>query len=280
MLDSQTHRSTPRAVNTVEWYRDARRWRLVGFELGLTVLLMGVYFLIRGQRPDDVDSAVARSLAIVRFEQQIGIFTEVRWQEFFLPYGWLMKVANLIYAWGHYPVMAAIAVWLVLKDPSRFRFMRNVLLVSAVIGIAAYYALPTAPPRLMEIHGYDFGFVDTVHNVSSNVSYFQPSWFVNDYAAVPSFHFGWIALSSAAIWANTNNRWVKAGAVSMSLAMWWAVTVTGNHYFFDMVMGGVVVAFSWMLVTALYQVRWNIRNASEESGAQGDPETIGSAAAK
>ncbi len=279
MLSPQTHRSTPRPVDSVEWYRDGRRWRVVGFELGLTVALMAIYFLIRGQRPDDVDSAVARSLAIVHFEQQIGIFNEVRWQEFFLPHDWLMKVANFIYAWGHYPVMAAIAVWLVIKDPSRFRFMRNVLLVSAVIGIAAYYVLPAAPPRLMEIHGYDFGFVDTVHNVSSNVSYFQPSWFVNDYAAVPSFHFGWIALSSAAIWANTNNRWVKAGAVTMSVVMWWAVTVTGNHYFFDMVMGGVVVAFSWMLVTALYQVRWNSRNSTAESDPPADADQPGSPAA-
>jgi len=245
-----------RPANKVEWYRDRHRWRVAGFELGITMSLMVVYFLIRGQRPDDVDAAVARSLAIVHFEQQIGIFAEVRWQEFFLPHEPVMKVANIIYAWGHYPVMAVIAVWLVLKDPARFRFMRNVLLVSALIGIVAYYVLPAAPPRLMEIHGYDFGFVDTVHNVSSNVSYFQPTPFVNDYAAVPSFHFGWIALSSAAIWANTNNRWVKAGAVAMSVLMWWAVTVTGNHYFFDMIMGGVVVAFSWILVTALHQVRW------------------------
>ena len=229
------------SVNKVEWYRDPHRLRTAGIELAITVALMVLYFLIRGQRPDDVDAAVARSLAIVHFEQQVGIFAEVRWQEFFLPHEPIMKVANFIYAWGHYPVMAAIAVWLALKDASRFRFMRNVMLVSALIGIASYYVLPAAPPRLMEIHGYDFGFVDTVHNVSSNVSYFQPSLFVNDYAAVPSFHFGWIALSSAAIWANTNNRWVKAGAVTMSVVMWWAVTVTGNHYFFDMIMGGVVV---------------------------------------
>jgi hypothetical protein len=40
----------------------------------------------------------------------------------------------------------------------------------------------------------------------------------------------------------------------MSVVMWWAVTVTGNHYFFDMVMGGVVVVLSWMFVRALGDV--------------------------
>ena len=108
----------------------------------------------------------------------------------------------------------------------------------------------------MEIHGYDFGFVDTVHNAASGVSYFQPGPFVNDYAAVPSFHFGWIALMSAAIWANTRRKSIRTAAVLMSAAMWWAVTVTGNHYFFDMIMGGVVVAVSWFLVSWLHQIQW------------------------
>ncbi len=118
----------------------------------------------------------------------------------------------------------------------------------------------------MELHGYDFGFVDTVHGEEANVNYFQPGPFVNDYAAVPSFHFGWIALCSAAIWVNTSNRWVRAGAVALSVAMWWAVTVTGNHYFFDMIMGGLVVFFSWMLVSWLHQ-RWGANAAEQEPEA-------------
>jgi hypothetical protein len=106
----------------------------------------------------------------------------------------------------------------------------------------------------MESYGYDFGFIDTVHGAESGVSYFQPGPFVNDYAALPSFHFGWILLSSMAIWVNTQSRYIRAGAVLMSVLMWWAVTVTGNHYFFDMVMGGVVVILSWIFVGAMGDV--------------------------
>jgi len=220
-----------------------------------TAGFMALYFAARGLRPDAVEASVGRSLQIIRFEQQLGIFQEVTWQQLFISNGAIMYVANLVYAWLHYPVMLVIALWLVVKDPIRFRFIRNVLVVSALIGIASYWILPAAPPRLMEIHGYDFGFIDTVHGADSGVNYFQPGPFVNDYAAVPSFHFGWIALSSAAIWVNTTNRWVRAGAVAMSLVMWWAVTVTGNHYFFDMAMGGVVVLFSWLLVSAFERRR-------------------------
>ena len=232
-------------------YRDRRRMGVVAREILGTAAFMVVYFAARGLRPEAIEDSVARSLQIIRFEQQMGIFHEVAWQQSFLSNSFLLTTANFIYAWLHYPVMAVIAVWLVIKNPERFRFIRNVLIVSALIGIASYWLLPAAPPRLMEIHGFDFGFVDTVHGGASNVNYFQPGPFVNDYAAVPSFHFGWIALCSAAIWANTQSRWVKAGAVAMSLLMWWAVVVTGNHYFFDMAMGGVVVLFSWLLVSAL-----------------------------
>ena len=246
--------SVSQRPSTRAWYADSRRLRVVATEIGISALMMIAYFLIRGLRPDNVPAAVGRSLAIIHFEQQVGLFQEVRWQEAFLPHRWLMDAANVIYAWGHYPVLLAIALWLVVKDPVRFRFLRNVMLVSALIGVASYWVLPAAPPRLMELHGYDFGFVDTVHGATSNTVYFQPGPFVNNYAAVPSFHFGWIALASAAIWTNTRIPWARVVAVLMSVLMWWAVTVTGNHFFFDMIMGAVVVGASWLLVAALYHV--------------------------
>lgn len=253
-------------------YRDRRRMGIVALEILGTAAFMAIYFAARGLRPEAVEDSVARSLQIVRFEQQIGIFHEVTWQQAFLSNGFLMWAANFIYAWLHYPVMALIAIWLVIKDRERFRFVRNVLIVSALIGVASYWILPAAPPRLMELHGYDFGFVDTVHGAASNVNYFQPGPFVNDYAAVPSFHFGWIALCSAAIWVNTPNRWVRTGAVAMSAVMWWAVVVTGNHYFFDMAMGGVVVLFSWLLVSALSRTEpENEQPAHEEPPRQPQP---------
>lgn len=245
---------------------DGERVRVIATEILGTAAIMVVYFLLRGIRPPDVDGSVTRSLAVIQFEQQIGVFQEVRWQAMFLPYGPLMAVANWVYAWGHYPVMLAIALWLVIKDPARFRFVRNVLLLSAVAGIVSYWLLPAAPPRLMEFHGYDFGFHDTVHGAQSTVSYFQPGPFVNDYAALPSFHFGWILLSSLAIWTNTTGRIPRTLAVLMSVTMWWAVTVTGNHYFFDMVFGGLVVVFAWLVVQKFTERREAAREAEPASG--------------
>ena len=243
------------AQKPAAWYADRSRWRLIALEILGTAAVLVVYFFIRGVRPDSVDNSVARSLVIVRFEQQLGIFHEAQWQEMFVSSKVLMTIANVIYAWLHYVVLLSIALWLVIKDPKRFRFIRNVMMVSAIIGIFCYWVLPAAPPRLMEPNGYDLGFIDTVHGATSNVHYFQPGPFVNDYAAVPSFHFGWMALASTAIWVNTQRRWLKVMAVGLSIVMWWAVTVTGNHYFFDMIMGGAVVGFAWLFVATLEETR-------------------------
>ncbi len=230
-----------------------RNRRVAALELGGTVAFLLVYFLIRGLRPPDVEESVRRSLEIVRFEQQLGVFWEATWQAAVIESKLLVTVANFVYAWLHFPVLGILAVWLVFRDLERFRFLRNVLVVSALIGIVAYWVLPAAPPRLLEVAGYDFGFVDTVHGEGSNAHYVQPGPFVNDYAAVPSFHFGWIALASAAIWVSTSGRFWKAVAILLSAAMWWAVVVTGNHFFFDMIFGAVVVAASWVFVGWLHR---------------------------
>jgi hypothetical protein len=233
------------------WYADRRRWRLVTGEILGTSAILVVYFLLRGIRPDATDDSVARSLHLIRLEQRLGVFQEATWQSAFIDHDWLISVANWIYAWGHYPVLLAIALWLVVKDPIRFRFVRNVMFLSAVMGILSYWLLPAAPPRLMAANGYDFGFIDTVHGATSNAHYFQPGPFVNDYAALPSFHFGWILLATLAIWGNTGRTLPRAAAVALSVIMFWAITVTGNHYFFDMVFGAAVVLLSWVIVDAL-----------------------------
>ena len=242
-----------RPTRPLPWYLDVKRLGVATVEMLGTVAALFIYFFVRGGRPDDIEASLGRGLQIVDLEKRLGIFTEVHWQEMFLQYDLLMAIANQVYAWGHYPVLAAIGTWLAIKNPSRFRFVRNVMLLSGVLGIAAYWLLPTAPPRLLHLSGIDFGFVDTVHG-GAGVVYLQPAPFVNDFAALPSFHFGWIALASAAIWVNTRNPFLRAFAVALSIVMWWAIVVTGNHFFFDMVAGGFIVGISWVAVAYLDRI--------------------------
>jgi hypothetical protein len=216
-----------------------------GRDFVVVVAVIGVYFLLRGQAPGRDGFAVSLTIHLVDFEKALHVFWEPTIQEWSIRYHPVQEFANGIYAYGHFPVLALVGAWLWFRGRERFTLMRNAMFISMVIGLAFYYILPAAPPRLMALHGYNLGFVDTVFGGNTSVQYAQPSLILNEYAAIPSFHFGWIALASAAIWVNTESRWLRVLAVAMSVVMAWAIVASANHLFFDMALGGVVVAVSW-----------------------------------
>lgn len=227
------------------------RWPVFARDIALVLGVIAVYFFARGMAPDRVAQSVALTTRLVAVEQALHIFAEPRIQELSIRSHTVQEAANFIYAYLHFPVLAMVGVWLWWRGRERFLFMRNVMFISMVIGIVFYYALPAAPPRLMSLHGYNLGFVDTVFGGDTAVSYAQPSLIRNDYAAIPSFHFGWIALASAALWINTRNLALRAAAVLLSAGMTWAIVASANHLFLDMALGGLVIAVSWAIARRL-----------------------------
>lgn len=223
----------------------------LGLDFAFVVAVIGVYFIARGQAPSRLDFAVALTGDLVSFERWGRVFWEPTIQEWSIRHYWVKETANFVYAYMHFPVLAVVGVWLWLRGRDRFVFMRNTMFISMVIGLAFYYLLPAAPPRLMAANGHDLGFVDTVFGGNTSVSYAQPSLILNEYAAIPSFHFGWIAMASAAIWVNTSSRWLRIAAVALSVVMTWAIVASANHLFIDMALGGAVVAFSWWLASRI-----------------------------
>ena len=223
--------------------------RLAAFVRDVTLVLavIGVYFLARGVAPERIDSSVTLTTHLVQIEQALHVFVEPEIQQVSIQSHLVQEIANFIYAYLHFPVLAVVGVWLWWRGRERFLFMRNVMFVSMLIGVVFYYALPAAPPRLMALYGYDLGFTDTVFGGNTAVSYAQPSLIRNDYAAIPSFHFGWIALAAAAIWVNTGSRSLRGLAALLTVGMTWAIVASANHLFIDMALGGLVIVVSWMV---------------------------------
>lgn len=227
--------------------------RLPQFTLDLAIMLAvcSVYFLLRGLAPDRTGFAMNLSERIVDFERAAGIFWEPRIQDASIQHHFFQEVANFTYAYLHFPVLGAVAAWIWWKDRERYTFVRNVFFISMAIGMVFYYLLPAAPPRLLAMHGLDLGFTDTVFGGNTAVQYAQPSFILNEYAAIPSFHFGWIALAAAATWANTSNRAGRIAALGLAILMTWAIVASANHFFIDMALGGVVIAVAWHLARRL-----------------------------
>ena len=232
----------------------ATRGAVVAFlvELAMVFIAMVIYFLIRGGLPEPVDEAVSRSNRIIHVEQAVGIFWERDWQQPVLKSRLLMQIANGIYVWGHFPVILATAFWLYWRSRERYNFYRTALLVSAFIGLWGYGFFPAAPPRLMPAQ---WGFTDTIALIARETYDMQPGGFVNQYAAVPSLHFGWALLAGIAIVDTTRGLLPRAIAVLVPTAMFWAIVVTANHFIFDMLVGGAIVLFSLGVSRVFYSGR-------------------------
>ena len=235
----------PRAFARPGWAR------LFAKDWVITTGVVLVYFLLRGQADGDQELAMQVTRYLIDLEKATYTFWEPTIQEVSIRLHWVQELANAVYAYMHFPVLIAVGLWLWIKRRSEFLFMRNVMFISMIFGLAFYYFLPAAPPRLIELHGHDLGFVDTVFGGNTNVSYAQPSFILNEYAAIPSFHFGWIALASAIVWINTRNPWIRGFAVFLSAIMAWAIVASANHFFIDMVLGAAVVGVSWAIARHL-----------------------------
>jgi len=216
-------------------------------DFGVVLSVFGVYFLLRGAAPDRLDFSVQVTRVLVASERGLGVFWEPAIQEWSIRSHAVKEFANFVYAYLHFPVLAVVGGWLWKRDRQAFRFMRNVMFISMLFGLVFYWAVPAAPPRLLAANGYDLGFVDTVFGGDTSVSYAQPSLILNEYAAIPSFHFGWIAMASAAIWANTRNLTLRTLALGLTVVMTWAIVASANHLFIDMALGGLVILVSWQL---------------------------------
>jgi len=225
--------------------------RLFARDFGLTALVVTAYFVARGLVPDRVEFAARFGAGILEAQRVLGIWWEPAIQEWTLRGKVVTEFANFVYAYLHFPALIGVGVWLWLKDRRAFFTVRNALYLTMPVGLLCYYLFPAAPPRLLPVLGYDVDIRDTVFGPDSVVSYDQPWFFRNDYAAMPSFHFGWMLLVTIAIWAYSRNPAARAFGVFLLVAMTWAILATGNHFILDAVGGGIVVWGAWVAARRL-----------------------------
>lgn len=211
------------------------------------IILVGVafalYFLVRGLVVERVDEAIERADRLISLEKSLGLFVEPGLQALILGRPWLVDTANAVYLYGHGPVIAVLAVFLYLRSRPTYLLMRNAFLLSGAIGLVFYYVLPVAPPRLVP----EYGFVDTVFERYGVERVLMPSFVMNQYAALPSLHFGWNLLSGIGVWLAVRSPWFRLIAALMPLAMLLAIVTTANHFVLDAMLGGAIVLLALAL---------------------------------
>lgn len=244
MITSRSAAELPLATGAARLLRLAL---LYVVDMAIVVGLFVIYFLGRGLPSDRVDLSTRNATRIIDLERSLGFFWEPAWQDAAIRHERLIDLANFTYLQLHMPLLVAVGFIFFCADARKHRVIRNAILISAFLALPIYAAFPVTPPRLLSLAGVDHGFTDTLLGLRPP----KPGAISNWYAAMPSYHFGWIALATAGAWWCWKNALVRLAAVLFAGLMWWAIVVTGNHYFLDMVAGAAMVALS-----AFLALRW------------------------
>ncbi len=209
-------------------------WRVI-FEILFIVPAYTAYQFVRGTVGGDAGAAFNNASRLIDVERRLGIFHEAFLQQLILPKGWMVDLWNYVYIYGHLPVIIAVAIWLYVSHRHNYALFRNAFLISGLIALIGFTTMPLTPPRYMP----EFGFVDTIVQAKSYYLLQSPK-IVNQYAAMPSLHFGWDLLVAVAIGVNTRTFWVRRATYFLPFITLGGIVLTANHYFLDAAAGAFV----------------------------------------
>lgn len=254
--------------------RARSRWRpvlrLLSADAAVVVTGVVVYFGVRGRTAGSPDVAQDHAEDLLALEKTLGLDVEAGVQALLVDVAPLTTLANWVYIWGHWPVIAVTLLWLALRDRRVFLRLRNAMIASGLMGLCVYTTYPVAPPRLA-----GQGFVDTITEQSRSYRVLQPPAFVNQYAAMPSLHVGWDLCVGLALVAAAGTVTVRTIGRLMPVVMAAATVLTANHYLLDVIAGAAFGLAGWAV--ALHLERRRERRAAGAAAAVAVPRQRGGA---
>ncbi|MFC7471887.1 phosphatase PAP2 family protein [Actinomadura keratinilytica] len=179
-------------------------------------------------------------------ERALGLPDEGTVQSLLLHSDTLVRIANTYYATVHFPATALFLVWLYWRRPRHYLWSRRVLAVLTGAALVLHLLVPLAPPRMLEAAGL----VDTGQVYGPTVYGAAPEAdpLANQFAAMPSLHFGWALMVAVGLIAATRSRWRYLWLLHPALTLL-VVVGTANHYWLD------ALAATGLLAAALATVR-------------------------
>ncbi|MDQ1029634.1 hypothetical protein QF035_007216 [Streptomyces umbrinus] len=162
---------------------------------------------------------------------------------------WLQSFFDFYYTSFHFVVPLSVLGILYVRRPADYRWARAALGFATLFALVGFWLYPLAPPRLMP----GLGFIDTVHGVQdfSQPDYGTLTALTNQYAAMPSLHFGWSLWCGLVIAILAPKWWMKALGLLHPLFTVSAIVATANHWVLDAVGGAAVVGAGFALTYLL-----------------------------
>jgi hypothetical protein len=212
------------------------------------------YRLTRGWIDDGQGAAVAFENArhLIGLEQNTHLFVERNVQTFTGGWELASDVASVIYLNAQTTITLSALVFIYLFHNSRFYFVRNMFVVSMAIALVGYTLFPTAPPRFFFP---EYGFEDTVAQLSGVGHDAGVNALFNPYAAVPSMHVCFSIFVGFTLARSCKHRWARVAWAVWPLVMTWVVVSTANHWIADAFLGAVTAGLSYGAAVWMARVR-------------------------
>ncbi|MFR0356015.1 phosphatase PAP2 family protein [Streptomyces sediminimaris] len=198
-------------------------------ELLLVAGLFLVYKFGRQLATGHTGEALRNGHRVWDLERALHLPSEDAVQSLLLHGDGLAQIANTYYATVHFPATAAFLIWLYLRRPAHYVWARRVLAAVTSVALVLPFVYPLAPPRMLA----GTGLIDTGHVYGPSV-YGPPSsdHLSNQFAAMPSLHFGWALMVAVGLIAATRSRWRLLWLLHPLVTLL-VIVGTANHYWLD-----------------------------------------------
>jgi hypothetical protein len=248
----------------------ARWWRgrygaQLAREVVVIVALLLVYRLGRTLGRDETAQAFQNAREVLSLEDWLGIDTERSWQRIALDHPTLVRLLNRYYASVHFPATIAFLVFVYVRAPRLVPHIRYLFVSVTAVALVIHLAYPLAPPRMLD------GYVDTIARYGPAI--YQQSGVesvANQFAAMPSLHFGWAVLVAYGVVRalRTRWRWLVLLHPAITLA---AIVLTANHFWLDALVAGGLIALALAAAPAAASVPASARLSPDLSPGRSAP---------
>ncbi|GAA0287150.1 hypothetical protein GCM10010302_26900 [Streptomyces polychromogenes] len=214
-------------------------------ELLLVAGLFAVYKAGRMLSTGRTDEAFRNAARVWDAERALHLPGEGAVQRLLLHSEGVVHAANTYYAAVHFPATVLFLVWLYLRRPGHYLWTRRVLTVLTGAALVLHLSFPLAPPRMLgAAHLVDTGQVygPTVYRAAPDAD-----TVANQFAAMPSLHFGWALMLALGMIAATRSRW-RALWLLHPLATLLVVVGTANHYWADAAVATLLLGAALLLI--------------------------------
>ncbi|MFF9277144.1 phosphatase PAP2 family protein [Streptomyces griseosporeus] len=183
----------------------------------------------------------------------------------------LVHLANTYYATVHFPVTAAFLVWLYLRRPAHYVWARRVLAAVTAAALVLHLAFPLAPPRMLAATGL----IDTAAVYGPSV-YGPPrtDHLSNQFAAMPSLHFGWALMVAIGLIAATRSRWRWLWLLHPALTLL-VIVGTANHYWLDAIVATALLGAALVVIHLPHRTATTAGRAREDLAPAPERELVG-----